>query len=407
MSKRIVALLVLLALFLSGCTGEKAVKTAAPAEYYYAGDPHLYKTEYGLGRMQGSALAEQLTLRQRQLIVGYLDLYYEALATLKPCSFAELFLPTSVDSLAWNQAMLAYTVDQRLMQPQDLSLAEWKYTARISAVEQQNGSVTVTVEEDSEQVFAAWREITSERYDSWHQFTLQEQEGEWYIADHIDSLQEICREHWPNTDALTAERITELVSAETAKLEAVFAARTTGEHSAAECDHPYDREKAVAYAEQFWQRRNGVWADFSARGGNCQNYASQCLLEGGIPMDYEGEARWYSKRYEDFVESMEGRTTSWAAVRFFRDYAEKNRGYGLAAAVDRPYFSGEPGDILQMGVEEETHHTTVITRLLTDEQGNPVDYLLCSNTANLKDFPAAAYPYPYRNLIKIYGWNEN
>ena len=61
---------------------------------------------------------------------------------------------------------------------------------------------------------------------------------------------------------------------------------------------------------------------------------------------------------------------------------------------------------MQMGVEENTHHSTVITRLLTDEAGNTVDYLICSNTANLKDFPAAAYPYPYRTLIKIYGWNE-
>ena len=399
MSKRIIAFLVLLALLLSGCAGERAGKTAAPAEFYTADDPHLYKTEYGLGSMQGSALTERLTVRQRQLIVGYLDLYYDALAALKPCSFAPLFAEAAKESLAWNQAMLSYTIDQRSMQPQDLSMVKWSYTARISAVEEQAGSLIVTVEEDSKQSFAAWQEITSERYDSWHQFTLQVQAGEWYIADHMDSLQEICRTHWENAEALP-------IAAETEKLAAIFSSRAGGAAETVACDHPYDREKAVAYAEQFWRLRNGAWADFSVRGGNCQNYASQCLLEGGIPMDYEGDAQWYSIRFEDFMDSMEGRTTSWAAVRYFRDYAEKNQGYGLAAAVEQPYFSGEAGDILQMGVEENTHHTTVITRLLTDEQGNTVDYLLCSNTANLKDFPAAAYPYPYRNLIKIYGWNE-
>ena len=399
MSRRIIAILALLALLLSGCSGERPVKTGMPGEYSVAGDPHLYQTEYGFGVVRDSAEAAQLTLRQRQLIAGYLDLYYESLAVLQPCSLAELFRADAKEALAWSEAMLSYTVEQRRLQPQDLSLTEWSYTARIMAVEAEAEQVTVTVREDSKQIFAAWQEITSERYDSWHQFTLGRHQGEWYIIDHIDSLQEICKEHWVEAEALP-------IATETEKLAAIFAARSAGEAPAVECDHPYDRAAAAAYAERFWRLRNGAWADFSERGGNCQNYASQCLLEGGIPMDYEGNAQWYSTRYEDFMDTSEGRTASWTAVRFFRDYAAANSGFGLVAAVEQPYFSGEPGDVLQMGVEENTHHSTVITRLLTDEQGNTVDYLLCSNTANLKDFPAAAYPYPYRNLIKIYGWNE-
>ena len=406
MSKRLVAVLVLLALLLCGCGGEKASKTAAPAEFYYADDPHLYKTEYGLGLMQGGEELLRLAVRQRQLIVGYLDLYYDAVAALKTCSFGELFAADAAVSLAWNHAMLRYTIDQRRMQPQDLSLSKWEYTARVTAVEVQSDAVTVTVREDSVQNFAAWPQVSSERYDSWHQFILREQAGEWYIYDHIDSLQEICRSHWQDAEQQTAETVEPYVQEEIDRLAAVFADRANGAPSAdVTCDHPYDRAAATAYAKNHWQRRNAAWADFSDRGGNCQNYASQCLLEGGIPMDREGDARWVSKQFEDFIESMEGRSASWAAVLPFREYAERNRGFGLSAGVDQPYFSGEPGDILQMGVDTP-HHTTVITDLLTDEQGNTVDYLICSNTANLKDYPAAAYPYPYRNLIKIYGWNE-
>ena len=35
-----------------------------------------------------------------------------------------------------------------------------------------------------------------------------------------------------------------------------------------------------------------------------------------------------------------------------------------------------------------------------------VDYLLCSNTADLRNFPASAYYYTNRQLTKIIGWND-
>ena len=43
---------------------------------------------------------------------------------------------------------------------------------------------------------------------------------------------------------------------------------------------------------------------------------------------------------------------------------------------------------------------------MTDGSGKTVDYLLCSNTTNYRDFPAAAYYYTSRTLVKIHGWND-
>ena len=42
---------------------------------------------------------------------------------------------------------------------------------------------------------------------------------------------------------------------------------------------------------------------------------------------------------------------------------------------------------------------------VTDEEGNVVDYLVHSNTANQESFPASAYGYTYQVLVKICGWN--
>ena len=72
----------------------------------------------------------------------------------------------------------------------------------------------------------------------------------------------------------------------------------------------------------------------------------------------------------------------------------------------KPYFTGEVGDIITMGVEKPRNHTTVICGVLADEAGQTVDYLLCSNTANLRNYPASAYYYANRQLTRILGWND-
>ena len=50
-------------------------------------------------------------------------------------------------------------------------------------------------------------------------------------------------------------------------------------------------------------------------------------------------------------------------------------------------------------------HIVMISEVLTDESGNTADYLICSNTGDLCDFPAGAYFYTDQQLIKIHGWN--
>ena len=68
--------------------------------------------------------------------------------------------------------------------------------------------------------------------------------------------------------------------------------------------------------------------------------------------------------------------------------------------------TGEPGDLITMGTSSYTRHITEICALVTDENGNTVDYLLCSNTADLKNFPAGAYYLTNQQVIRISGWND-
>ena len=60
----------------------------------------------------------------------------------------------------------------------------------------------------------------------------------------------------------------------------------------------YNRELAVKYATDWAQDRNPNYKDYEKWGGDCTNFVSQCLHEGGIPFDHHGNdilKQWYGQ----------------------------------------------------------------------------------------------------------------
>ena len=98
-------------------------------------------------------------------------------------------------------------------------------------------------------------------------------------------------------------------------------------------------------------------------------------------MDIQGSAvwKWYGSTPSQTAEA-QGRSASWTGVGSFRSYALENTGFGLVSQVDAPYYSGRPGDLIQMGTEGVWRHVVIIRDLVTDGAGNTVDYLINSNT---------------------------
>ena len=50
---------------------------------------------------------------------------------------------------------------------------------------------------------------------------------------------------------------------------------------------PYDRRAAVAYAHQWAYGRNPDFYDYEEIGGDCTNFASQCLYAGTGVMNFD------------------------------------------------------------------------------------------------------------------------
>lgn len=366
-----------------------------------------------------------LTPGQQEAVLALFIRWYDSLARLELRDPADLFAPEAAAQYLGNCAVWRYIVEIRRMQRTDLGLTA--YHAELSCrelEENEDGSVTFRLTEDSVQNFRATPDVDSEQKNVYHQFTLLPLgEDRWAVSAHsqLDSLYWTVMGRYAyrpvsassadaadtRTEAELAlyyeERVEELL--ETARQD-VTDRFTRGEEQTVAASRPYDRQKAAAYARQWVGVRNGSWPDYSRNGGNCQNFVSQCLLAGGIPMDVcrPGIWKWYGSTPNNLPQAA-GRSAAWSAVSEFLEYARDNTGYGLAAAVDAPYYTGRVGDVIHLGTAGRWRHTVLITGLVEDGAGNIEDYLICSNTADLRDFPVSAYAYTQQLLIRIEGWN--
>lgn len=121
----------------------------------------------------------------------------------------------------------------------------------------------------------------------------------------------------------------------------------------------YDREKAVAYAKQWAYARNPKYFNFNALGGDCTNFASQCLFAGAMQMNFIPDIGWYYKSASD-------RAAAWTGVEYFYNFlinnAQKPIGNGAGPFGEPCHVSElEIGDFVQFGRETgDFYHTPVV-----------------------------------------------
>ena len=101
----------------------------------------------------------------------------------------------------------------------------------------------------------------------------------------------------------------------------------------------YDRNSAVQYAKKWAYRRNPAFYDFSKIGGDCTNFASQCIFAGAGIMNFTPVYGWYYLSAND-------RTASWTGVEYLYNFLTQNEGVG-PFAKEVPLSELEIGDVVQ------------------------------------------------------------
>lgn len=158
---------------------------------------------------------------------------------------------------------------------------------------------------------------------------------------------------------------------------------------------PYDRAAAVRYAHRWAYGRNPRFYNFDELGGDCTNFASQCLYAGTGIMNYMPTYGWYYLSAND-------RAPAWTGVPYFYNFltrSEENAGpFGIQANLRMLM----PGDFAQLRFSYDVFgHTPVIV-----EVGNPpsLDNILVAAHSQDADYrPLSTYVYQEIRFIHILG----
>ena len=152
---------------------------------------------------------------------------------------------------------------------------------------------------------------------------------------------------------------------------------------------PYNRAAAVAYARRWANDRNPAYYNFDQLGGDCTNFASQCLFAGCGVMNYTPDVGWY------YI-SLNDRSPSWTGVEFLYDFLINNRSVGPCArrvAIEQLL----PGDLIQLGrADGDWYHTLVVLAI------SPI-IRVAAHTDDSLDRPLSSYNYAQARYLHIEG----
>lgn len=156
----------------------------------------------------------------------------------------------------------------------------------------------------------------------------------------------------------------------------------------------YDRDKAVAYARKWALGRNPRYFNFSGLGGDCANFASQCLFAGCGVMNHKPLFGWYYNSPDD-------RTPSWSGVKYLYNFLTGNTGAG-PYANETPISAIAPGDIIQLATYMPDYHHTLVV-LEAGPVPAPDNILIATHSYDNIDWPLKRYDYKKIRFLHIEG----
>lgn len=343
------------------------------------------------------------------VIVSYLDGYYRSLYTLEKQDLSSLFENEYIAAVS--EKAIDLQIETRKLYDFDFTLKKAHYDLKVTRYEKDGDTYQVDILEDDYMNFAFLNGIESQTFDVENYFVIKDTSDGYRISD-LEKIQGYYMTFYDETD--TVEEVSFEYDYYMEQLKGMIGYNTEVLKQKAEKDpyisnvtytKAYNREAAVAYADQYYHQRNRDWYNFSDEGGNCQNYASQCMLAGGMDMDYTGDWQWKcyvtDPDYEPEIneeDEKSGRSRSWVHVTSFYDYAKENEGKGLACDVNANLYYAQPGDIILVG-NGGLSHTVIVSKVVDGH------ILVDSNSIDMKDYPVEAYTYTNITLIKILGSN--
>ena len=118
----------------------------------------------------------------------------------------------------------------------------------------------------------------------------------------------------------------------------------------------YNRLQVLDYAKKWALDRNPKFYNYENIGGDCTNFASQCIFSGCGIMNYDKNLGWY-------YNNANNKSPSWTGVEFLHNFLINNKGVGpFGNIVDMNRI--ELGDLIQLSFDGNSYsHSLIVVKI--------------------------------------------
>ena len=157
----------------------------------------------------------------------------------------------------------------------------------------------------------------------------------------------------------------------------------------------YNRSAAVAYAHRWAYGRNPAFYDYENLGGDCTNFASQCLYAGGCRMNFTPTFGWY---YMD----ANRKAPAWTGVAYLYNFLTRKTALSGPRGRECAIEELQPGDLVQLAfVAGDYRHCPVVVSV--GAPASPDRILLAAHSYDADNRPLSSYAYAGVRFIHIAG----
>lgn len=157
----------------------------------------------------------------------------------------------------------------------------------------------------------------------------------------------------------------------------------------------YDRRSAVRYAHQWAYGRNPAYYDYEYLGGDCTNFASQCIFAGSGIMNFTPTFGWY------YIDANQ-KSPSWTGVPYLYNFLTRD---GVSVGpVGEPCEMEDlrPGDLIQLSFKGDGfQHSPIVVAVRFPIV--PENILVAAHSIDADNRPLSTYEYRDIRFLHIIG----